>query len=127
MTSLLDTTILIDLLRGSDQAEGLLLDLLTRRERVWAAVPTRTEVIRGVRDDERARMSEVFGLLAWVDTDSAIADKAGELARRYGRTHPGVGTVDYLIAATAMAIGARLVTSNVRHFPMFEGLQPAYR
>jgi len=36
-------------------------------------------------------------------------------------------TTDYLVAAAARSVGADLVTLNVRHFPMFEGLEPAYR
>jgi predicted nucleic acid-binding protein len=34
--------------------------------------------------------------------------------------------VDYLIAATAIVIDADLLTTNVRHFPMFTKLKPAY-
>ena len=126
MTSLLDTTILVDHLRGNVQAQRVLLELLARRERVWAAVPTRTEVITGIRPDERVAMNDLFSVLAWVDIDPAIADAAGELGHTYSRSHPGIDTVDYLIAATAIAIGADLVTSNVRHFPMFEGLKSPY-
>jgi predicted nucleic acid-binding protein len=32
-----------------------------------------------------------------------------------------------VIAATAERLGLPLATLNVRHFPMFEGLEPAYR
>ena len=35
-------------------------------------------------------------------------------------------TADYLVAATSIVLGAPLLTTNVRHFPMFEGLEPAY-
>jgi hypothetical protein len=31
----------------------------------------------------------------------------------------GIGAVDYLLAATATAVGAQLVTTNVKHSPMF--------
>jgi predicted nucleic acid-binding protein len=58
---------------------------------------------------------------------SAIADDAGELSRRHRRSHVGIGTVDYLIAAAARSLRARLVTLNVRHFPMFPNLEPAYQ
>ncbi|HSS77889.1 MAG TPA: type II toxin-antitoxin system VapC family toxin, partial [Thermoanaerobaculia bacterium] len=33
---------------------------------------------------------------------------------------------DYLIAATTLLLDADLLTTNVRHFPMIDGLQPAY-
>ena len=32
-----------------------------------------------------------------------------------------------MIAATAALLDIPLATLNVRHFPMFEGLEPAYR
>jgi predicted nucleic acid-binding protein len=34
--------------------------------------------------------------------------------------------VDYLIAAATLRLEATLSTRDVRHFPMFERLQPAY-
>ncbi len=38
----------------------------------------------------------------------------------------GVDGADLAIAATAIVIGARLLTLNVGHFPMFPELRPAY-
>jgi predicted nucleic acid-binding protein len=39
----------------------------------------------------------------------------------------GIGATDLIIAATAERLGLPLATHNVRHFPMVEGLEPAYR
>jgi hypothetical protein len=47
-------------------------------------------------------------------------------AAHYGRSHHGVGTVDYLIAAGTRLLGARLLTRNVRHLPMIVDLALAY-
>ena len=41
-------------------------------------------------------------------------------------SHPGVDPVDYVIAAMAERLDARLWTRNVRHFPMFAGLESPY-
>ena len=38
------------------------------------------------------------------------------------RSHSGISTSDYLIAATALELGMELATLNVRHYPMFPGL-----
>jgi predicted nucleic acid-binding protein len=51
---------------------------------------------------------------------------AGQLARRYPRSHSGIGAVAYLIAATAIVVDADLPTTNVRHFPMFTKLRAPY-
>jgi predicted nucleic acid-binding protein len=54
-----------------------------------------------------------------LDVDTAIARCAGSLRRAIGRSH-GVGLLDMLIAATAEAHGAQLMTRNARHFPMLD-------
>lgn len=126
MTVLVDTPILIDHLRGDPRAASLLTELFNEDGRVWAATPTRTEVIAGIRANEEAATAELFAILSWVDIDALVADAAGEFARHYSRSHNGIDTTDYLIAAAARSIGARLVTLNVRHYPMFEGLAPPY-
>ncbi len=127
MTVLLDTSVLIDHLRGDRRAVELLDDLVVADEAVWAATPTRTELLAGIRARERDALGRLFAALAWVDITTAIADDAGELAHRYGRSHPGIDTADYLIAGAARSLDARLVTLNTRHFPMFPALKPAYR
>jgi predicted nucleic acid-binding protein len=127
VTALVDTPVIVDLLRNDHRAVRLLTDLLDGVEGVWAATPTRTEVIAGIRTSEREAMQQLFAVFSWVEVDAAIADAAGEFARRYRRSHSGIDTIDYLIAAAAQSIGAHLVTLNVRHYPMFEGLKPAYR
>ncbi|MDP9467407.1 MAG: type II toxin-antitoxin system VapC family toxin [Chloroflexota bacterium] len=127
MTVLLDTSVLIDHLRGDPRAVELLDELVIADEAVWAATPTRTELLAGIRAREREVLARLFAALAWVDITTAIADDAGELAHRYGRSHPGIDTADYLIAGAARSIGARLLTLNVRDFPMFPGLKSPYR
>ena len=126
MTVLVDTPVIIDHLRSDPRAVQLLVDLFEREELVWAATPTRTEVLADIREPERGPMSELFAILSWVDIDIGVADAAGELARRYRSSHSGIDTTDYLIAAAAQSVGAELLTLNVRHFPMFPGLVPAY-
>jgi predicted nucleic acid-binding protein len=127
MTVLLDSSVLIDHLRGDPRAVELLDELAIADEAIWAATPTRTELLAGIRARERDALARLFAALAWVDITTAIADDAGELAHQYGRAHPGIDTADYLIAGAARSLGARLLTLNVRDFPMFPGLKPPYR
>jgi hypothetical protein len=126
MTVLVDTAILIDHLRGDVRAKRLLADLFDNEDRVWAATPTRTEIIAGIRTGDEPAVTELFAILSWIDIDVTVADAAGELARHFARSHTGIDTTDYLIAAAAQSIGARLVTLNVKHYPMFEGLARSY-
>lgn len=55
-----------------------------------------------------------------------IARRAGEYARTYRHSHSGIGVVDYLLAGTVAAVGADLMTTHVRHFPMFDDLRAPY-
>jgi predicted nucleic acid-binding protein len=55
-----------------------------------------------------------------------VARTPAALAREHRRAHSGIDDADYLIAATALLLDAELLTTNVRHFPMLEGLSPAY-
>ena len=126
MSVLIDTPVIIDHLRADTRASALLERLFREEDRVWAAVPTRTEVLAGVRSREREPMAALFEIISWVTIDAAVADLAGEMARRYRVSHTGIGTTDYLIAAAAESVGGRLVTLNVKHFPMFTSLQRAY-
>ena len=127
MTVLVDTPVIVDHLRNDQRAVMLLAELFSRDDRVWAATPSRTEILAGIRARERPPMMALFDILSWVEIDIAVADAAGAMAQRYRSSHSGIDTTDYLVAAAAQSVGADLVTLNVRHFPMFEGLEPAYR
>jgi predicted nucleic acid-binding protein len=60
------------------------------------------------------------------DVDLDIARLGGAYRRRFGASH-GVLIPDALIAATAQAHGARLVTRNARHFPMLDDVLVPYQ
>ena len=119
----LDTSVVIDVLRGSAPATRWLSSL--------DAVPvcsevTRTEVLRGVRSAERAPTERLLQALRWIAVDERVSRRAGELGRRYRGSHRGLGVADLLIAATALELGAEVATANLRHFPMFAGLRTPY-
>ena len=121
---LFDTTILIAHLRGDARATAA-LSTQPRSERL-ASVLSRTEVEGGMRSGERRDVSALFGTLTLVPVSDAIARRAGEHLRSFRRSHLGIDLVDYIIGATAELHSADLATLNVKHFPMFEGLRPAY-
>ncbi|MBA2729257.1 MAG: hypothetical protein H0U48_00665 [Euzebyaceae bacterium] len=55
-----------------------------------------------------------------------MAEKAGELGRAWLSSHRGIDSADLAIAATAFRLDARLLTINVRHFPMYPGIGRPY-
>jgi predicted nucleic acid-binding protein len=121
---LLDTSVLIDVLRGSQPAVDWLAAL---QEVPSCSELTRAEVLRGVGAPERSRTDRLLGSLRWVAVDEPISRRGGELGRRYRRSHQGLSIVDFLIAGTAQLVDAELATANIRHYPMFAGLTPPYR
>mgnify|MGYP003551083330 CR=1 FL=1 len=123
---MVDTCVLIDHLRGHPGAAACLRDAAQRGDELWAVSVVRTELLAGVRAGEEEQVQAFLGALRWLDVTVELADAAGTLAARYLRSHPGVDTVDYIIAAGALALDARLLTQNVRHFPMLPGLAAAY-
>lgn len=126
MTVVVDTSVLIDHLRGDRRARDLLAGAARSGTRLAGSVLTRVEVLAGMRPEERAPTLRLLDTIDWVAVDQDLADQAGALARRYLRSHPGVDTVDYVIAATALALGAELWTCNVKHFPMIDRLTTPY-
>lgn len=127
MRRLIDTAVLIDHLRGQRRARDLLLGLASDGDELWSVVLVRTEVLAGMRRGEDRATHRLLDSLRWQDITIDIADRAGALARQYSKSHRGVDTVDYVLAAAAIVLGAELVTLNVKHFPMFADLRPAYR
>lgn len=125
MTVLVDTSVLIDYLRGHQGAADLL-------EQERAAAPlhasemTRLEILAGMRTAEEDATRSLLSTLVWHPVDAEVAEEAGSLGRSWLPSHHTIDSADLTIAATAIRIGARLLTRNVRHFPMFAALEEPY-
>lgn len=124
---LLDTDVLIDFLRG--QAEAMSL-VAAGSERLMVSSIGVAELYAGVRGGadgaEQAALKNLLSLFRVVPVSGDIARLGGLYKRDYGASH-GVGLADGIIAATAAVENAELMTLNVRHYPMFGGIEPAYR
>ena len=121
---LFDSSVLIAHLRGDPRATDLLLSVPSAERRV--SVLSRVELEGGMRTAEKANVSALFAVLRLVPVTDMIAGRAGEYLRTYRRSHSSIDLVDYVIAASAEIHGARLQTLNVRHFPMFKDMKPAF-
>ena len=124
MKTVFDSTVLIAHLRGDDRATALLI--ARPREERLVSVVSRVEIEGGMRSAERADVARLFGVVTMVPVSDAIAQRAGAHLRAHRRSHQGIDLADYLIAATVDVHDAVLDTLNVKHFPMFKGLRPAY-
>lgn len=125
MSVLVDTSVLIDYLRGRREA-GDLLEGERARGALHASEITRLEVLAGMRPAEERRTRSLLSTLRWHPVDAEVAERAGELGRTWLPSHRGIDGAHLAIAATAALRGARLLTLNVRHFPMVTGLRRPY-
>lgn len=122
-TLLIDTGVIIDYLRGRAEAVNYLETLANP---TLISMITVAELYSGVRDgQERAALDAFVAVFTLVAVDENIAVQGGLYRRDYGKSQ-GVGLADALIAATAEANGATLVTLNQKHFPMLSGVLVPY-
>jgi predicted nucleic acid-binding protein len=87
---------------------------------------TQLEVLAGMRSAEEDATRLLLSTLRWHSVDAEIAEEAVALGRRWLPNHHTIDGADLAIAATAIHTGSRLLTRNIRHFPMFRGLQAPY-
>lgn len=116
---LLDTTVLVDVLRGGGAARRL-RRLRAAGDRPWVCAVNVDEIVRGLRADEE---EDARGLLVGLRTVPLGAEEgwqAGEWRRELGRRGITISQADALIAAAALAIGGRLATGNPKDFPLPE-------
>ena len=120
---LLDTCVLVDLLRGN---AGALRAVMAEAEQPYYCPVSVMELIAGARSQKQERaIDDLLGSFAFCDTQATAFRHAGELLRHFQASH-GIDPPDALIAATAADHGFRLATINVKHFPMLPKLKPFY-
>lgn len=117
MGLLLDTSVLIDLLRG-DVADESVLD--PAREPVMISAVTVHEVLAGLRDGEDALTDAVLASFAVIPLGSAEAELSAQWRRAYRSRGLMLDLADTMIAATAAIRNVPLATGNVKDFPMQE-------
>ena len=76
------------------------------------------EVERGLRPRERRRAAAFLDALRFLVTDREAARRAGRYQAEWAKRGRTIHTADALIAGTARAHGAVLLTHNLDDFPM---------
>ncbi len=76
------------------------------------------EIERGIRPKERKAAAALLERLRFLPTGREAARRAGRYQAAFEKRGRTIHTADALIAGTARAHGAILLTDNVRDFPM---------
>ncbi len=118
---LFDTNVLIDHMRGVKEATELIIRVEDGRIRGHISALTEVELFSGKEVEDphkRELLGELVGLFNRIELSSEIARAAGSIRRKYGTK-----TADAIIAATAAAIGYRLLTKNIGDFKRIKEIE----
>lgn len=121
MKVMLETSVCIDIMRGQrprDDFRGMqfLVSSVTEAE-LWAGV----HQAGGTR--ERDKVERLLSAVEVVFFDSMAAEQSGLVLGGLAKRGSKIGDFDSLIAGHSLALRLPLVTGNVRHFSLIEGLE----
>lgn len=114
----LDSTVLIGYLRDLSSIASDLRRRLGKGHTLGTTCVNLAEVERGLRPRERRRAAGFLDALRFLATDREAARRAGRYQADFAGRGRTIHTADALIAGTARAHGAVLLTHNIADFPM---------
>lgn len=118
---LLDSTVIIDVLRGRPAAEKIRA-MRSTGEELWACAVSVEEIWRGCRPSEEVAVQRLFRGLRMAPLGGTEGAIAGQWRREHAERGITLHQADCLIAAAAVGVAASLATGNPKDFPM-DGLR----
>jgi len=118
---LLDTSVLIDYLRGYSPSKAFLDKIRSEGYESHISCLTEAELLAGKECEDVYKREQVSSLISEFrkhDIDSLICQKAGEYRRKYNQ----VPMDDCIIAATAYLYKLKIFTKNVADFRAIKGV-----
>jgi predicted nucleic acid-binding protein len=117
---LIDTTVVIDLLRGRPEAVERARALRAAGDSPYVCAINVEETARGLRPEEVDPARALFSGLRIAPLGEEEGWRAGEWRREFAARGVTLSQADCLVAAAALSVGARLATGNPKDFPMEE-------
>jgi predicted nucleic acid-binding protein len=115
--ALYDTNILIDHLKGKQEATSALIQCIRSNIQTACSVISEIELLCGMRPDEATQLDNFLSSFEKVEVNAEIAKIAGLYMNQYRKSH-GINMADAIVAASAKFLNAKLYTLNTKHFPM---------
>jgi predicted nucleic acid-binding protein len=117
---LLDTSILIDLLRGRADRRKFVRELLLAGHSFAISAINMAEIYAGMRPDEEKQTQGFLTSFECLPVTPAIARRGGLMRNQSAQKGITLHLADTLIAATVVEHGLVLLTDNKKDFPMPE-------
>ena len=117
---LLDTTVIIDCLRGRKEIIDFLTEIASEGSVIGCCAINIAEVHAGMRENERRITKKFLDSLEYYEVARNLAELAGEYKREYAGKGITLSLSDVIVGAIAISNNLMLVTDNLRHYPMPE-------
>jgi len=117
---LLDTTVLIDHLRGHQPVVELITGLAQAGNQLAVCSINAAELYSGLSEKHRNIAGKLIDNLENWEVSMDIAKLAGIYRFDFARKGITLSVADCLVAAVAIVNDAVLITANARHYPMDE-------
>jgi len=117
---LLDTTVIIDCLRGRKETVDFLTKIASEGSVGGCCAINIAEVYAGMRKNEREVTKKFLDSLEYYEVTRNLAELAGMYKRAYAGKGVTLSLSDVMIAAVVISNNLTLVTDNLRHYPMPE-------
>jgi predicted nucleic acid-binding protein len=114
---LLDTTVVIDALRGLPAAARIKA-MRRQGDEPWISAINVEEIWRGLLSHEEPSAERLLRAMRLAPLGLSEGRQAGQWRREHTERGVTLHQADCLIAAAAVSIGAALATGNPAHFPM---------
>lgn len=122
MNYIFDTSIIIDALRQNKKAREVFKKFDNNNDHLFVPTIVGFELFSGKTSSDKNQITKINKLMSYfteVDLTWKISKLAGEIYRDDTKS---LEVPDYIIAATAMEIGAQVVTLNKKHFNQIPNL-----
>jgi len=120
MRLLLDTSILIDVLRFRNRRREWLAELARGGHSLATTTLNIAEIYAGMRPAEESKTEALLGGLEMYELSGTSARLAGKLKNTWARKGRTLTLADTIVAAVAIERGCALLTDNRKDFPMPE-------
>ena len=115
---MLDSTFLIDHLRGEEEAVNRLARIFENGDEPIVTEIVVCEVRAGLLPDDERHLAALLEPMEFIQPDPGTAMRAGRWRAQLRATGRTLSLADSLIAAAANSMGATVLTRNIRDFAM---------